>query len=154
MVGDSLTSKKDHRLTRVSIATAGPPHFGAIGSIGSGPFVMVAVDADPPPPFTAQIRHFLGANFFPEDQTNCLAQDHTLVNKTAAISDFLQPAPQAGSGTHRYTFLLFNQPEGFNSQTLVNHSTTIFNFSLSGFLGGTGLGNPIAGNFMLVAPDT
>ncbi|KAG6887358.1 hypothetical protein C0992_012661 [Termitomyces sp. T32_za158] len=100
---------------------------------------------------SAQIRHFLGPNFFAE----CVTEGHVhdLVNRTAAISEFLQPTPPAGSDAHRYIFLLFNQPTGFNAQTLVTPTTPITLFNISAFAEATGLGNPIAGTFMLVAPD-
>ncbi|KAG6831332.1 hypothetical protein H0H92_011247 [Tricholoma furcatifolium] len=97
-------------------ATAGPPYYRVVGDIGHGPFVIAAIDPDGPPPYF-QVRHFLGANFFPVPPFGIL------VNETAALSDFLQPAPPPGSLAHRL-------------------------FSAS-----TGLGNPIAGTFMLVAPD-
>ena len=52
-----------------------------------------------------------------------------------------------------YIFLLFEQPRGFNQQTLVNASTSIANFNISQFAIEVGLGNPIAGTFMMVGPD-
>jgi hypothetical protein len=52
-----------------------------------------------------------------------------------------------------YVFLIFNQPPGFDSQTLVTPNTSISNFNLSSFAAATGLGAPIGGTFMLVAPD-
>jgi hypothetical protein len=52
----------------------------------------------------------------------------------------------------RYIFLLFNQPAGFNQQTLVTPDTSVQNFNISAFAKAVGLGNPIAGTFMLVAP--
>ncbi|KAG6899683.1 hypothetical protein C0993_007944 [Termitomyces sp. T159_Od127] len=150
----AVTVQEKDQTHERSVATAGPPSFSTVGDIGNGPFVVMAVDADPPPPFIAQIRHFLGPNFFSEVRTIGPADIRALVNTTPAIEEFIQPAPVPGTGAHRYNFLLFNQPEGFNSQTLVNSSTSIFNFSLSVFAAKTGLGDPIAGNFMLVAPDT
>ncbi|KAG6877102.1 hypothetical protein C0993_010244 [Termitomyces sp. T159_Od127] len=135
-------------------ATAGPPEFGVIDDVGEGPFVVATVDPDaltPQDPSEAQIRHFLGPNFF----VKCLPGDnvHTLVNRTPAISEFLQPTPPAGSDAHRYIFLLFNQPVSFNAQTLVTPTTPIELFNISAFAAATGLGDPIAGTFMLVAPD-
>lgn len=56
--------------------------------------------------------------------------------------------------TIRYIFLLFEQPRGFNSQKVVNAMTPIQNFDIAAFASAVGLGDPIAGSFMLVAPDT
>lgn len=55
--------------------------------------------------------------------------------------------------THRYIFLLFEQPEGFNDQTVVTPETPISLFNISAFAARVGLGDPIAGTFMLVAPN-
>ncbi|KAF7346567.1 hypothetical protein MSAN_01884800 [Mycena sanguinolenta] len=128
--------------------TAGPPTFHAVGpDLGRGPFVAT-VDPDAPTPqapTSAQIRHFLGGNFF--------NHNGLLVNTTPAISEFRQPAPPAGSDPHRYTFLLFRQSAEFVTQTLVNSTTPVQLFNISQFAAAVDLGNPIAGTFMLVAPD-
>lgn len=62
---------------------------------------MVDLDAPTPQdPTNAQIRHFLGGNFFLE-QTSLKNDVVTLVNRTPALSDFRQPTPPAGSDPHR-----------------------------------------------------
>jgi hypothetical protein len=53
----------------------------------------------------------------------------------------------------RYIFLLFKQPDGFNDQTVVTPNTPTSLFNISAFAQEVGLGDPIAGTFMLVAPD-
>ncbi|KAJ7442611.1 PEBP-like protein [Mycena latifolia] len=129
--------------------TAGPPTFHVVGNVGSGPFVVATVDPDAPTPqapTSAQIRHFLGGNFF--------NHGGLLVNSTPAISEFRQPTPPAGSDAHRYIFLLFKQSPEFTTQTLVNATTPVSLFNVSQFAGAVDLGNPIAGTFMLVAPAT
>ncbi|KAJ7274229.1 PEBP-like protein [Mycena rebaudengoi] len=127
--------------------TAGPPVFHAVGNVGRGPFVIAAVDPDAPTPQTptsAQIRHFLGGNF--------VNRGGRLVNSTAAVSEFRQPTPPAGSDAHRYIFLLFRQSPAFADQTLVTANTSVALFNISQFASALDLGNPIAGTFMLVAP--
>ncbi|KAF5386912.1 hypothetical protein D9615_002004 [Tricholomella constricta] len=118
----------------------GPPSFSVVGGdAGSGPFVVAAVDPDAPTPqmpTSAQIRHFLGANFFARKPSS---NAHPLVNTTAAISPYLHPAR--------------GQPSRFDTQTLVTPATSISLFNISSFAAATGLGAPIAGTFMLVAPD-
>jgi phosphatidylethanolamine-binding protein (PEBP) family uncharacterized protein len=86
------------RLIRTRTDTAGPPIFHVAGKVGRGPFVVATVDPDAPKPQSpslAQIRHFLGGNFY----LNCAGR---LVNSTPAVSEFLQPAPPPGSDAHRY----------------------------------------------------
>ncbi|KAF9256593.1 PEBP-like protein [Marasmius fiardii PR-910] len=127
--------------------TAGPPIFG-VRAPEKGPFVVITVDPDAPTPqnpTSAQIRHFLGGNF--------LNDRGILLNNTPAISEFLQPTPPAGSDAHRYVFLLFRQSRQFNSQTEVNSTTSVSLFDVAKFAADTGLGKPIGGTFMLVAPD-
>ncbi|KAJ7042166.1 PEBP-like protein [Mycena alexandri] len=129
--------------------TAGPPTFHVVGDVGRGPFVVATVDPDAPTPQVpteAQIRHFLGGNFFNEGGR--------LVNSTPAISNFLQPTPPAGSDAHRYIFLLFKQSPQFATQTLINSSSSIELFNISQFASAVDLGNPIAGTFMRVAPPS
>lgn len=129
--------------------TAGPPVFRVVGNVGRGPFVVATVDPDAPTPqdpTQAQIRHFLGGNFF--------NHGGLLVNNTPALSEFLQPTPPAGSDAHRYVFLLFEQSPEFASQTLVNSTTSIALFNISQFTHAVHLGDPIAGTFMMVAPET
>ncbi|KAF7767885.1 hypothetical protein Agabi119p4_7128 [Agaricus bisporus var. burnettii] len=145
---DPITLHAGVQLRRDS--TAGPPTYAVSGTSCPGPFVIASVDPDAPTPQTptsSQIRHFLGGNFFPR------GSDGMLSNSTAAVSGFRQPTPPAGSDAHRYIFLLFEQPEGFNDQTVVTPETPISLFNISAFAAEVGLGDPIAGTFMLVAPN-
>lgn len=85
-------------------ATVGPPIFAVRDSFltPSQSFVVAAVDPDAPTPQTpteAQIRHFLGGDF--HVQVAPTSRTERLVNTTAAISNFLQPTPPAGSDPHR-----------------------------------------------------
>ncbi|KAF5362912.1 hypothetical protein D9758_007091 [Tetrapyrgos nigripes] len=143
--GDSITLHAGVQVPRED--TAGPPTFSidpsTAAAAGPGPFVIAAVDPDAPPT-VAQIRHFLGSDF--------TVNGGPLTNSTPAISPFRQPSPPAGSGAHRYTFLLFNQPVNFDEQTVVTSNTSVQLFNISAFAAATGLGSPIGGTFMLVAP--
>ncbi|TFK38968.1 PEBP-like protein [Crucibulum laeve] len=135
-------------------STAGPPAFSVIGTKSKGPFVVAAVDPDAPTPQTptsAQIRHFLGGNFSARQIWR--ASTPLLTNSTPAVTEFHQPTPPAGSDAHRYVFLIFEQPAGFNAQTFVAPTTSISLFNISQFASEVGLGAPIGGTFMLVAPD-
>jgi len=85
--------------------TAGPPQWALrsnTSDIGSGPFVVAAVDLDVPTPQAptfSQYRHFLGGGFYLGAEQG---QDtRALVNNTPAISEFAQPDPPQGSDPHR-----------------------------------------------------
>jgi len=135
-------------------ATAIHPTFSISQAIlpPTDAFVVAMVDLDAPTPQTptsAQIRHFLGGDFHPTPGIG----SERLVNTTAAISGFLQPTPPAGSDPHRYVFLLFKEPRGFDKQTFVNSTTSIANFNISQFAIETGLGSPLGGSFIRVGPD-
>ena len=52
-----------------------------------------------------------------------------------------------------YIFLLFDQSEEFNKQTLVTPSTSFEHFNISAFASAVNLGQPIGGTYMLVAPQ-
>ncbi|GJE97182.1 PEBP-like protein [Phanerochaete sordida] len=151
--GPSITIHASEQLPRN--ATVGPPHFAVRGVLpATRDFVVATVDPDAPTPAdptVAQIRHFLAGNFVRGRITGL--EQVTLVNETVPLSGWQQPTPPAGSPAHRYIFLLFEQPKDFNSQTFVTPNTSISNFNISQFAQEVGLGNPIAGSFMLVAPD-
>ncbi|KJA25690.1 hypothetical protein HYPSUDRAFT_199416 [Hypholoma sublateritium FD-334 SS-4] len=132
--------------------TVGPPTYNVIGASSEGPFVIAVVDPDVPTPQNtsiAQIRHFLGGNFY---RMNPKAPT-LLYNNTPAVSEYLQPSPRAPSDAHRYIFLLFRQSEEFNKQTLVTATTSIEHFNISSFASALKLGQPIGGTFMMVAPQ-
>lgn len=149
--GPSITIHAGEQLPRN--ATVGPPHFAVRGVLPpSREFVVATVDPDAPTPqnpTVAQIRHFLAGNFVRGRITGL--EQRQLVNETVPLSGWQQPTPPAGSPAHRYIFLLFEQPEDFNSQTFVTANTSIANFNISQFAQEVGLGNPIAGSFMSVS---
>ncbi|KAF5340729.1 hypothetical protein D9611_007356 [Ephemerocybe angulata] len=131
-------------------ATKGPPTFAIRGVRTPGPFVIAMVDPDAPTPqdpWAAQIRHYLGGNHTVHDRGGALK------NQTSAITEYLQPGPPAGSDAHRYIFLLFKQPKDFAAQEVITPSTSVVAFNISGFAETVGLGEPLAGTFMRVAPD-
>ncbi|KAG6909599.1 hypothetical protein DXG01_016638 [Tephrocybe rancida] len=140
------------------VTTAILPSFEVVGHAGHGPFIVAMLDPDvptPQDPNLAQIRHYFGTDFFTgKGQGDGDAQAvHRLFNRTAAITPYFQPTPIPSSDAHRYIFLLFKQPPGFAQQSLVTPTAPITLFNISSFVDATGLGAPIAGSFMLVAPD-
>ncbi|KAG5636447.1 hypothetical protein H0H81_008037 [Sphagnurus paluster] len=119
-----------------------------------GPFVAVMVDPDAPTPqdpSISQIRHLVASDL--DAATSLRGKSHQLTSATPAISSYIPPGPPAGSDAHRYIILLYNQPAGFKDQTVVTPGTSVIGFNASAFAAATGLGDPIAGNFFLVAPE-
>ncbi|KAI0058827.1 PEBP-like protein [Artomyces pyxidatus] len=122
-------------------------------SVASKTFLLAFVDPDAPTPQNrslSDIRHVLAPNL----HISGTANRALLVNSTPAITDYLAPGPPPGSGPHRYTVLLFVQPDNFSSAAagLVDQSTPRTNFNLTTFAQKTGLGDPIAGTFFLTGP--
>lgn len=149
------------------LVTAGPPIFNVIGHPGNGPFIVFTIDPDAFVPPTNQVRQSFAANFFRDSP----GSPFLLRNSTPAITDYIQPEPPARSKPHRYEFrftfklmfffehsifryifLLFDQPDNFNNQTLVTSTTPIYPFNISQFVNGAGLDDPIGGTFMRVGP--
>lgn len=61
------------------------------------------------------MRHYLAGNFTVEQtKSEVLSSAIILKNSTPAFSDYISPEPKAGSGVHRYVYLLYVQPEKFN----------------------------------------
>ncbi|GJJ13513.1 hypothetical protein Clacol_007767 [Clathrus columnatus] len=100
-------------------------------------FVVAMIDPDAPTPqdpTNAQIRHFLGGNFKLEGRPTAEGLGATLVNRTPAISNYLQPTPPNNSDAHSLT-------------------TSIENFNISEFAVQFKLGPPLAGNFMTLSTN-
>ncbi|KAF5353359.1 hypothetical protein D9756_008062 [Leucocoprinus leucothites] len=122
-------------------------------------FVVTLFDPDantPEDSTIAQVRHFLGGNFSPlldHEFPSGINIPLPLVNSTPAVSEWVHPQPPPASGLHRYIFLAFKQPEGFDQQTLVTAQTSVLGWNLTHFAASVGLGDPIAGTYMLVSHE-
>ncbi|GJJ13512.1 hypothetical protein Clacol_007766 [Clathrus columnatus] len=100
-------------------------------------FVVAMVDPDAPTPqdpSMSQIRHFLGGDFKLEGQPTAEGLGATLVNRTPALSDYIQPSPPNNSDAHSLT-------------------TSVENFNISEFATQFKLGPPLAGNFMTLSTN-
>ncbi|KAJ8515227.1 hypothetical protein ONZ45_g7314 [Pleurotus djamor] len=135
--------------------TASEPQFFldiANATLANSTFVIAMVDPDAPTPQNtsiSQVRHMLGGGFQRDPTTGMLS------NTTAALSDYIPPAPPAGSDAHRYVILVFNQSSAFmeNAPPFVAATPDRLNFNLTQFVESVQLGTPIAGNFFFTAPD-
>ncbi|TFY66554.1 hypothetical protein EVG20_g4530 [Dentipellis fragilis] len=116
-------------------------------------FVLAMVDPDAPTPQNtslAQVRHIIAGDIHVSPGSNNHSQ---LVNSSAALTEYLNPSPPPGSDPHRYTILLFTEPDNFAAQAsgLINSSADAVRtgFNLSTFASHVGLGDPVAGTFFL-----
>ncbi|KIK63784.1 hypothetical protein GYMLUDRAFT_222130 [Collybiopsis luxurians FD-317 M1] len=118
-------------------------------------FVVALIDPDAPTPQNtslSQFRHFIGGDFvISSSEPNGTAR---LTNLSAAISEYVSPGPPPGSDPHRYTILLFKQPQNFSASasSLIQPTTPVTGFNLSSFASSVGLGDPVAGTFFLEGP--
>jgi hypothetical protein len=96
------------------------------------------------------VLHALLTDFIP----STTVQNGTSILKTSATgpSSYFGPAPPAGTpATHRYVFLLHEQPEGF--AVPANHKQAVssrLGIDWVSFVKDAGLKGPVAGNFLQV----
>ncbi|KAL0640592.1 hypothetical protein Q9L58_000256 [Maublancomyces gigas] len=127
-----------------------PPVLSIQGLSDHKRYVGVVVDPDAPSradPTRRSIRHYLAPDLSLGQSSVYVGDAKVLVNATAAANDFRGPNPPAGSGPHRYVFLLYVQPAGFEYSFLDLADRAGFN--LSGFAERTGMGDPVAGTYFL-----
>jgi phosphatidylethanolamine-binding protein len=64
---------------------------------------------------------------------------------------YFQPSPPAGDPPHRYTFLLYSQPDNFSIPAkFANLQRSVLGFNVNAFATAAGLGQPKAASFMQV----
>ncbi|KAG2009042.1 hypothetical protein CC2G_014413 [Coprinopsis cinerea AmutBmut pab1-1] len=137
--GQQTTFSSGHNVPRD--ATAQTPTFKLTGVTDPGPYVIANVDPDGGQ--FGHVRHYLAGNYN-------LQPDGNLVASGQPITAWFQPSPGFGNPAHRYVFWAFKQSPNFNQQRLVTPTTFIGNWNLSSFAAQTGLGDPVAGTFMMV----
>ncbi|KAL9948252.1 hypothetical protein D7B24_002304 [Verticillium nonalfalfae] len=120
-------------------------------------FIIVMVGPDAPSranPTNRSIRHYLAGNFTVGTAvSSVLSTASTLVNSSAPFTSYGPPAPPAGTGVHRYIYLLYVQPEalngaGFDSVGLVADDRQMFD--LVQFRTQAGLGPAIGGTYFTI----
>ncbi|KAK1674118.1 phosphatidylethanolamine-binding protein [Colletotrichum godetiae] len=120
-------------------------------------FVLYMIGPDSPTresPTERNMRHYLAGNFTLEQtKSEVLASAMIMKNSTPAFNDYMAPEPKAGSGMHRYVYLLYVQPEklnkmGFDAMGVDKMNRK--NFNISQFRKQAGLGRPIGGTYFML----
>jgi len=75
-------------------------------------------------------------------------------NTTAATIPYAGPAPASGSGPHRYTILLYQQPSNFTAPSNPAPNSGVHRINLTTYLSAAGLTNPTAGIYFTVEVGT
>jgi phosphatidylethanolamine-binding protein len=133
-------------------------------------YVVIMIDqdvpaqvADPNAPEGSRtfILHWLQPNLIATEDV--LTVDVTMEAASTAIgAPYRPPTPPGGDIAHRYTFLLFEQPEnwaipaeysGINPPSEADPSA-IFGFNITEFVAASGLSEPIAANYLRVINGT
>ncbi|OAP55129.1 hypothetical protein AYL99_10829 [Fonsecaea erecta] len=139
----------------------GPTVYGPENATQEATYILFMVDEDvntgngP----RVQLLHFFQPNLVGINHALSV-QPHAQNSTTAVGADYVTPSPPAGDGPHRYTLLLYPQPEGFTvPQAYLSFSPPAdvnarYPFNMSGFAEAAGLGQPIAANWFRVVNDT
>ncbi|KAG0006706.1 hypothetical protein BGZ65_004951 [Modicella reniformis] len=109
MIGNTMTVEETQQVPKVSFMADSP----------MDKFTLIMTDPDAPSRNDPKMREFRlwivtnipGVNDNPED---LLTKD---LNKGTVVTEYMGPAPPAGSGPHRYVFLLYKQPGPDNQLT-------------------------------------
>ena len=108
---------------------------------------------------TVTLLHWFAPNLVA--QPEALVRDNTTTDASSAVgAAYIPPTPPGGSGPHRYTFLLFEQPamwavpDAFFSINPPADTSARLNFSITDFVSQSGLGSPVAANYLRVLNGT
>lgn len=117
----------------------------------SATYMVVALDLDAPFPsfgVLGPILHWIQPGFK-------ASPNNTLTSNEPFVANYIGPAPPPGSSPHRYSFFLFEQPEGFdgkkyapaNGKPLSNWHR--MRYDLDSWQKEAKLGEPLAANYFL-----
>jgi phosphatidylethanolamine-binding protein len=150
----SLTSyqcpRQADNLTISTEAQSAPEISYAVPN-SSGTYLVVALDLDAPfPSFGAlgPILHWIQPGLK-------AGPNNTLTSNEPFIANYIGPAPPPGSSPHRYSFFLFEQPEGFDGKKYAPAGGRPLSnwhrmrYDLDGWQKQAKLGEPLAVNYFL-----
>lgn len=83
-----------------------------------------------------------------------VGSDGTTANTTAATIPYAGPAPASGTGPHRYTILLYQQPSNFTAPASPVANSGVHMIELATYVQAAGLTGPLAGLYYTVEVGT
>ncbi|CBX97120.1 hypothetical protein IAQ61_007940 [Plenodomus lingam] len=137
-------------IVRKSI-TQSAPKIGLTNTTLTGKYLLAMIDIDGSQNARqTTVLHALLSDFTPSGTT--LNTTTLLTTKSTSPSSYFGPAPPAGSPpTHRYVFLLHEQPAGFAVPAAHKQAVSSrFGIDWVAFMKDAGLGAPVAGNWLQV----
>merc|ERR1711981_1200914 len=126
-----------------------PPNVSAPSDVfATGRAVLIMMDSDVPRNGSrVNLLHWL----VPDVTGVTDGLNSTLLDIPQNIDiPYIPPTPPQGDYPHRYSFLLYAQPDNFSIPSNVNAENRV-GFNLTSFLSASGLQNGLAANYMLVA---
>lgn len=133
-------------LTRFAEVAYSPSLYLPSGYSNAAPYIGIQVDAD------IDALHWIQPNLVAKSDGN-LTVDSSIQGSSQVECPYLEPAPPAGGGPHRYVILLFEQPANWTvpgNYSDISPPVTIYdrlNFSLPDFISSSGLNAPIGATF-------
>lgn len=130
--------------------------FSTTTTTANKTYLLVSIDLDGPfPSFSilSPILHWIQPSLHPTPSNDNTTT--TLKANAPFIANWIGPEPPPGSGPHRYVFLLYEQPEGFEVQRYAPGAGKEMGiwgrvrFDLDGFEREVGLGEVVAVNYFL-----
>ena len=94
-----------------------PPKLAFNPKASTESYIVIGLDIDAPfqsLPVLSPILHWIQPGLKPERTSDGTAS--LTASDTPFVVNYIGPAPPPGSGAHRYVFLLYEQPAGFDGK--------------------------------------
>ncbi|RFU25498.1 hypothetical protein B7463_g10828, partial [Scytalidium lignicola] len=138
-----------------------PVFYLPSGALTNGTYTMIMIDQDVlQNNARTTFLHWFQPNLVASPGGPLVVQPNAANASTAPGAPYITPSPPAGSGFHNYNFVLFAQTQNFTVPALyasidppVDGSARI-GFNITDFVAQSGLGSPVAANYMRVINAT
>jgi len=147
-------------LPRSQVLTA-PAVSPPAGAAEDSTYVLFMIDQDVVRNNTrVNLLHWFQYNLIAGSNGSLVANADAEDASTAMGASYVPPTPPGGSGSHRYTFIIFPQPADFavpDSFAAINPpaaTTDRIGFNLTTFVAQAGLAAPLAANYLQVLNGT
>ncbi|KAK5047417.1 hypothetical protein LTR84_006513 [Exophiala bonariae] len=138
-----------------------PTAFAPQGATNAEEYILFMIDQDVPRNGSrVALLHYFAPNLLSTNATLALEGAGSGNESTAVGASYIPPTPPGGDGPHRYTFLLYAQPNNFTipaeytSISPPNSTADRVGFDIVGFAEAAGLGQPLAANYLRVLNGT